>query len=210
LALQEAKQLDLHEHNGVMEIYHENYDLWKEIHQLAEEIFINGYQSYLKIYRRFNPFEDIDYLYGPVNLSVISDSLIIVTFQATSENEIPSEIKTQLKTGKLSIKNMPKGKFYELYRDHVSSSTLRISLELFALLPVDTIIITAEGNLLITQTGYSEKKSILSVAIPRDTLASLNLEMINPSDAINNFVNRVNFKKTKGFSGIEALKSSEF
>jgi hypothetical protein len=61
------------------------------------------------------------------------------------------------------------------------------------------VIVNAVSDLLKTQTGHMEEKTILSVAIPRDTLGRLNFERVDPSDSLNNFVHRMKFLKTKGF-----------
>lgn len=114
-----------------------------------------------------------------------------------------------MKSGKLSVKQMPKGKFYELYQDHICSCVLRIARELFALLPIEMVLVNCLGNLLSSQTGYMEEKSILSVAIPRKTLEGLNFEMLDPSDSMSNFIHRMAFKRTTGFGGVESLKVSD-
>lgn len=110
-----------------------------------------------------------------------------------------------MKNGKLSIKPIPKGKFYEIYQDYVCSSVLRVAREFYALLPADMLIITAMTDLLNTKTGHIEEQPILSAVIPRKTLKNLNFETLDPSDSMGNFVHQMNFKKTKGFSAIEPI-----
>lgn len=107
------------------------------------------------------------------------------------------------------MKQLPKSKFYELYQDYVCSCVLRIAGELFSILPLKAVIVTAFDTLLNTQTGHLEEQPILSVAIPKKTFHSLNLDMIDPSDSMQNFVHRMNFRKTKGFAAVERIDSSE-
>jgi len=104
---------------------------------------------------------------------------------------------------------MPKGRFFGIYQDYVCGCVLRVARELFALLPTGIVMVTAIGNLLNTQTGYLEEKPILSVAIPRETLEGLNIDGVDPSDLMSNFVHRVSFHKTKGFRAVEALRLSD-
>ena len=82
---------------------------------------------------------------------------------------------------------MPKTKFYELYQDHVCSCVLRVGRELVALLPVEMVLVTAMGRLLNKKTGHIEEQPILSVLMPRKTLDSLNFDLIDPSDSMDNF-----------------------
>jgi len=56
-----------------------------------------------------------------------------------------------------------------------------------------------------TNTGHMEMTPILSVAIPRTTLDKLRITTIDPSDAMDNFVHKMSFKKYEGFFPIEAL-----
>ena len=104
---------------------------------------------------------------------------------------------------------MPKGHFFELYQDYICSCVLRVARESFALLPLKIAIVTAVGKILNTSTGYQEDQPILSVAIPRDTLATLNMDLVDPSDSLQNFVHRMNFKKTQGFGIVKKIESSE-
>ncbi|HGF7186034.1 TPA: hypothetical protein AB5E10_003495, partial [Vibrio cholerae] len=115
--------------------------------------------------------------------------------------------KSLLKSGKLSVKKMPVGKFNELYQDYVCSSVLRIAREAFAILPDEFILINATDKLLNKVTGHLEEQNILSVYISRSTLYGLNMESIDPSDSMQNFIHKMSFKPTKGF---EAVPSVEF
>ena len=147
---------------------------------------------------------------GSAYTAVADDiSAIEVTLCVNDEEVIPKESKTLLKSGKLSVKPMAKTKFYELYQDYVCGCVLRLARELFALLPYEMAIVTAESEILNTQTGHLEMQPILSVAIPRRTLEVLNFETLDPSDSMNNFVHRMNFMKTKGFRAVDAVSPSE-
>ena len=105
---------------------------------------------------------------------------------------------------------MPKTKFYEIYQDYVCGCVLRIARELFALLPIEMTVITANGKAVNTKTGYLEDQPILSVAIPRETLSGLNFNLLDPSDSMANFVHMMKFMKTKGFQQVETLSRKDF
>ena len=141
-------------------------------------------------------------------IKVDNKTMLTATLNVNGENVIPTEIRSLTKSGKLSIKPMPKNKFYEIYQDYVCGSALRIARELFALLPVDMIIVNAIGSLLNKQTGHLEDTPILSIAIPRKTFDMLNFENLDPSDSLNNFVHNMDFKKGKGFGPVEVLDAS--
>lgn len=51
---------------------------------------------------------------------------------------------------------------------------------------------------------------IVSVAISRRTLNSLNMDSIDPSDSMQNFVHNMKFKKSSGFEPVEQLDANSF
>ncbi len=59
------------------------------------------------------------------------------------EDIVPKQRKALLKSGKLSVKDMPVGKFNELYQDYVCSCVLGTARDVLALLPVDVVIVSA-------------------------------------------------------------------
>lgn len=203
--IEEARNIDDNEYQEALKKYKEECtDL-----ELADRILSGDMEAYLDAIKKTAPFDDIIELGSSIEFQVKSSSIIEVIFHVNGEEVIPPEAKYLLKSGKLSEKKLPKSKFYELYQDYVSSCVLRVARELFALLPIDIMICTTMGNILNTQTGYMEEKPIISVAIPQKTLDGLNFEMIDPSDSMKNFIHRMNFKKTKGFSAIVALKTTD-
>jgi hypothetical protein len=133
----------------------------------------------------------------------------VASLFVNNNSVIPKDYKALLKSGKVSVGKLSKTKFFELYQDYVCSAILRVSRELFALLPINMVVVNAIGELLNTSTGYFERKSILSVLIPRDTLERLNFEMLDPSDSMDNFLHKMSFKQTKGFSPIDVIDPSE-
>jgi hypothetical protein len=208
-AVEEAKKIDEREYQESLRAYEQEHRDWEAACELASQVLSGNPEAYLDAIRQTNPFSDIAELGSSVEFQVYGEFLVEAILHVQGEDVIPSEVKSLLKSGKLSVKQMPKSKFYELYQDYVCGCVLRIARELFALLPIKMVTVNAVGELLNTETGYKEMKPILSVAIPQETLRNLNLEMIDPSDSMGNFVYRMAFKKTKGFQAVEAIKPSE-
>ena len=120
---------------------------------------------------------------------------------------VPRKQKSLLKNGKLSVKQMPKGKFYEIYQDYVCSCVLRVANEIFSGIPDEKVIVTAMDEILNTTTGHLEKSPILSVCVSRNTLRKLNLDSIDPSDSMRNFAHNMSFKKTSGFEKVSRIQA---
>ena len=171
----------------------------EEAKKLAERILKGEESAYLEAIEETHPFSDINALGSSLSYKVVDKSTIEVTLHVNDEDSVPSEIKTLLQSGRISVKKMPKGAFYELYQDYICSCVIRVAREIFALLPIQMVLVHSMGNILNSTTGYMEEQPILSVAIPKKTLENLNLVTIDPSDSMGNFVHKMDFKKTSGF-----------
>lgn len=208
--IEQARKKDENEYREAMRVYEEEYADWEASKVIAQRIVAGDIEAYIEAIKHLNPFSEISEIGSSVSFAVVNGKMIEVEMAMNSEKVIPNETKSLLKSGKLSTKKMTKTNFYELYQDYVCSCILRVARELFALLPIEMVLITAKGNLLNTSTGFMEETPILSVAIPQETSESLNYDAIDPSDSMANFVHNMKFQNTKGFQPIEALKSEQF
>jgi hypothetical protein len=181
---------------------------WQERKSIAERILTGDLTAYREAFEEVAPFSEISDLGSSVQFRFENPHLIEITLIIRGHEAIPTETKTLLQSGRLSTKKMPQGQFYELYQDYICGCVLRVANETFALLPFETVIVTAVGDVLNTQSGHLEVKPLLSVVLPRSTLEKLNLDAIDPSNSMRNFVCRMDFKKTKGFMVVDRIEAS--
>ena len=207
--IEEGRIRDTTEYNEALEKYKQEYANWELIVSLAERILDGDEEAYSEAIRQADPFSEISQLGSAISFNINGKKLIESSLKVHSDKVIPREVKTQLKSGKLSTKDMPRTRFYGLYQDYVCGAVLRIARELFALLPIDIVIVTEIGQLLNTKTGHMDEEPVLSVIIPRDTQKKLNFEMLNPSNAMDNFIHNMRFLKTKGFRPVQKLLPSD-
>lgn len=207
-AVEDAKQADDEKFQEALKNHEHDLIEWKKITELAGRILADESEAHLEAIQQVDPFSEINQLGSSIDFQFKGD-LIEATLHVNGEEIVPSESKSLLKSGKLSTRKMTKSRFYELYQDYVCGAVLRVARELFALLPIEMVLVHATGTLLNTQTGHMEEQPILSLAMPRKTLERLNFDMIDPSDSMANFVHRMNFKKTKGFARIERVSPQE-
>jgi hypothetical protein len=182
---------------------------WQRLQSLAEGVLNGDLTAYETVIRETNPFSEIGDLGSSVSFTIDNSRIIEVNLDVNSEAVIPPEEKILLQSGKLSTKKIPKSKFYEIYQDYVASCLLRVARELFALLPVEMVVAHAVGEVLNSATGHLEKQPILSVAIPAKTLRSFKFDSIDCSDSLSNFVHRMKFSRTKGFSPIDPINPAD-
>ena len=203
--LEEAKKKDKRENDLIQKEYSEEIENWKLLQQIAKGIEEKAFESYKDAIEYFNPFSDIGELGTQIEFS-ISTNQVDLDLHINGTEIIPDYILKQLASGKLSKKKMTKSKFNELYQDHICSVVLRIARELFAYLPIKQTRINAIGQILNSSTGHLEEKPILSVIMIPETINALNMESIDPSDSMQNFVHNMKFAKTKGFSPVNKIE----
>jgi len=208
-AVEDGKAKDKKEYRRAMDEYDEERVDWEQSSQFAERIMAFDKRAYAEALEETDPFSDLRILGSSIRFAFPNGDVVVADIVVNGEQVIPSVIKTQLKNGTLSVKPMPKTRFYDIYQDYVCGGVLRVARELFALLPVKTVIVTALGEVLNTSTGHVEERAVLSVAIPWRTARKIRWEEVDPSDTMANFVHRMCFKKSKGLFAVEPIRVSE-
>ena len=88
---------------------------------MAARIISGEEGAYVEAIEETDPFADINELGSFISFHVVDRSAIEATLHVNDEQVVPKEVKTLLRSGKLSVKAMPKGAFYELYQDYICS-----------------------------------------------------------------------------------------
>jgi len=178
---------------------------WEKMTRLSRRVLVGESKAYLEALVELNPFEEIAHLGSSLNFIVHSPSLLECQIKVNGREAIPAEIKTLTATGKVSVKAMPKGRFHELYQDYVCACVLRIAREVLALLPVDAVLVTATADELDSRTGRVTEQPVLSAAFPRVGMLDLNFERLDPSDAVDSFLHRGDFKASRKSGAFEPV-----
>ncbi|RML39092.1 hypothetical protein ALQ95_00077 [Pseudomonas syringae pv. ribicola] len=179
---------------------------WQQEYSLATRIIAGEAQAKLDAIERLDPFSDIAHLGTSIKFSVGTSGVIEATLNVHGSRVVPSEIKSLLQSGKLSTKQMPISKYNEFLQDYVCSCVMRVGRELLALLPDDIVIVTAVDALLNSTTGHVEDLPVLSVVFSGQTLSRLNVEAVDPSEAMKNFTHNMVFKKASGFAPVQRVE----
>jgi len=202
--LSSAKLRDDEDYKAAVEKYHHVLSDWTTLQGLSQRVEDGNPDALEEALMKFNPFSELKEVGSKIKFS-ITKSEFDISIYVNSETVIPKYEIRQLSSGKLSKKDLSKTRYYEMYQDHVCSAVIRISRELFACLPLKKARVNAVANILNTSTGFKEEKVILSVMMNPDTIMMLNMETIDPSDSIKNFVHNLKFSKTKGFNPVDKV-----
>jgi len=210
--IQQAQQQDEREYQDAMQTYSADHAEWEKLSRLARRILDGEHAAYLQAIQEFIPFAELSGIGSSMNFTVHNTRILECVFSINGRQAIPSEVKSLTASGKVSVKPMPKQRFIEIYQDYVCGCVLRVAREAFALLPLDTILITVLTDALDTRTGQAGKQPFLSVVIPQATLNTFNFERLDPSDTVLSMIHHGDLKasrKTGDFDSIIPLNMSD-
>lgn len=182
------------------------------LRELAVRILAGDCKAYTEALANWGPFSEISTLGSSLHFIAHTPHLVECTLAINGTNAIPHEVKALTASGKLSVKPMPRSRFHELYQDYICGCMLRVAREVFALLPVRHVLITATASQLDSSTGAQNQTPVLSAAFDRGRFAALNFDHLDPSDAVESFPHRGDFKasrKSEAFLAIEPLTTSD-
>lgn len=207
--VEKAKLEDEKEYKKALKNYEQRYGYWNKLQKLANKIIAGDPKGLIEACKGINTFKQIIRLIPLIEFKTDDSIYIEAILRLRGDEIIPDMEKKLLKSGRLSVKKMPKTKFYKLYHDYVWGCVLRVVRELFALLPIEMTIITAFGKVFNSQTGHREEHPLLSIVITRKIMENLDFETLSISDVMQKTVSHIKFLKTKGFRPIKKIELSD-
>lgn len=174
---------------------------------LKAGVLAGDIDSYYEVINKVEPFDALVDFGSEFEIGTDNPSYICAEFNIKSDDVIPENKVEMTESGKLVEKPLTKSGYYEIFQDYVCSVTIRLARDLFALLPVEKVIVHAVDYALNTATGNKEEVTYLSVAFDRATFEKLNLDAIDPSDSLVNFEHNMKFAKTTGFKPVTQIEN---
>jgi hypothetical protein len=179
---------------------------WNQYQQTARGIVQGDLQAYQVAIENLEPFGEIEGIGGKVETRVVEQTVVEASV-FVPHDIVPTVEQKLLASGRLSTKDMPKAKYWGFYQEHVCSAAIRVARELFHLLPIGRVFVDVGTVRLNTATGHMTNDTFLSVEFDREGLLGLNFRRIDPSDAVQSFRHKMEFKKSTGFAPIERLQA---
>lgn len=183
----------------------EEYKKWQDLQKFAEGILAGDIDSYFAVIDEAKPFDDLLDFGSEFEVGTDTPGKLEVEFKVKSADVVPTDSYSLTSTGKLSQKALSKSAYNELVQDYICSAILRVARDSFALLPIDTVVIHAVDKGLNSSTGFDEEITLVSAKITRDQISSVNMERVDPSDAVQSFGCNMKFAKTTGFKQVSRL-----
>jgi hypothetical protein len=196
-AIAQARSQDEQDHTQELHTQLQALANLENLRALARRIRAGDLKAYTKALADLSPLGEISTLGSTIYFAAHNSQLLEANLKVKGARAIPAEVKTLTATERLSVKPMPKARFHELYQDYICACVLRVAREVFALLPIRTLLITASAESSDTTTGRLREQPVLSVAIDRDSLAHTDFDNYDASDIIERFTHRGEFKTSR-------------
>lgn len=182
----------------------ENYAAWEALVECADKVLNGDIDSYYDAINAYDPFVELSKLGSDFEFGTDDSRLMEIEFCTKFDEIIPHEKLTLTPAGKVSYKSMSKTEMYDITQDYVCSLAIRLAREIFALIPVDTVIVHADENSK-DAFGNDARYTILSVKFERAVFERTNFDYVDASDFVATFIYNEKFLKTQGFRPIERL-----
>jgi len=189
-AVEDTRDLDERDYRATKEDYGNRLAEWQRMRVLANRVLAGEPGAYSEAISEFSSIAEIPGLGSSLHVTVYSPRLIGCVLTVSGREVIPTETKSLTAAGKVSVKTMPKPRFHEIYQDYVCGCVLRLAREMFALLPIDEVLVTASVNGTDTRTGRAAALPVISTAIARTAIEQLDFERLDPSDSMEIFPHR--------------------
>ncbi len=180
----------------------QDYRVQKE---LAERLLRGDCKAMIETFNALHPFAAIADLAASFKVVSLPGRQMTAEVKALGEAVVPNQAVSMLKNGLASSKALTRTSHNGVYRDYVCGLVLRVARELFAMLPVEVVIVTVVEALLNAQTGNLENQPIVSACIPRQTFARLNLAAVDQFECLKNFNHTVDFRPATGFRPVQGM-----
>lgn len=207
-----AVQADQQAHDDAVAQHRASLATWLVMRDLGRRVLAGEPSAYTKAISEYSNLAELYSLGSGIHITVHGAKTVEFTVTVKGKDVIPAEVKSLTSTGKLSVKAMPKAVFMAHYQDYVCGCVLRVARELFALLPVETLLGHAAVPAFDRSSGLDREMKILSVVLDRGRLAVFNFDRLDPSDTLECFTHRGSAKLTRGsmeFQEIIPLSVSE-
>lgn len=183
---------------------HELIQQWYKSKSRANSILNKDVNSWGEVINEIDPFEDIKELGSDLTYSINNNGdKAFVKLHIRNKQAIPEKTLSLTKTGKLSTRNMAKGKYFQLYQDYVVSCVFRIAREFIILLPLNLIQVDVYDESPAEET--EDYGCILSVQMNREEIEATNFQNIDCSDTLESYNYNMKFLKTKGFKYVKEV-----
>jgi len=183
---------------------------WERKRVMGKRLLSGEEAAFVEALSEFSYLEAVAQLGATIDVTVHSAKAVEIDVRCNDVTIIPAATKTLSSTGKVSEKAIPKAQAQGIYQDHVCSALLRVAREAFAVLPIGLVLLHGRAIVHDSARGADNLEAIYSVFISRGEFEVLDFERLDPSDAIESFPHRGDFKNSRKSGAFKPIKPFSF
>lgn len=203
--VERASRVDETLYQHAIESYQRDHSAWVNCRTVGTRIVAGDVRAYGEALNLAGAFDELASFQTRVEIVGVRADALALTCRINDDELIPTEEVSVTAKGKLSSKEMAKGRYWALYQDHVCSAAIRVGREALAVLPIERVVVNIGPVRTNPATGHPEQVAYLAVQFTHEALGRLNLDRIDPSDSMTNFPHSMRFKKTNGFEPVAVM-----
>lgn len=201
---EQAKRYDDLIYNASLKEFRNEYQDWEKGQRIAKGVKNSEPEAYQQAIEFLDPCEQLTQMGTRVRIESHADHVVAhLNFHLTEM--IPDYVVSHTPAGKVLKTEMPVQRFHELCHHHICASALRIGREIFAVLPVDTVLVHAYTFLPDATSGGTHKELILSVKLTHKEMQELDFKTLSGPDHLAGFSPSIDFTLQNGFSPVLPL-----
>lgn len=183
----------------------QDYQEWKRLSDFARDILDGNRTAYLRVLEEMAPLEDLIILGSGLEFSASHAAAVEVELDVNSEQVIPREVRKLTDGGSVEVTLMDVSDRNELERKYICGSVLKIACEMFALLPLERVLVHARDTKINSLTGQEEYVTVLSIQFERGVLTAVDLQQEACLQLLDHFPHHIQFDPASGFKPVEKL-----
>lgn len=137
----------------------------------------------------------------------VDNGLVHAILALHNQSIVPDFHLKYMPSGKLTEVKMPREKSLKLYRAYASSAVLKVASDLFRLVPVSNLVVTAIAPCSVADSEYDEDWPVLSANLMREPVMQMDMSHVEPVAALKAFQHSERFHPMHGFGRIIPLRS---
>ncbi|GIO34035.1 hypothetical protein J2TS6_51760 [Paenibacillus albilobatus] len=181
------------------------YSRWKSAADFARDILEGNRTAYLRVLEEFAPLNDLLALGSGLEFAVLDPTTVEVELDVNSGQIIPQESKRLAEDGTLVTVPLEVEDQNALEYKYACGCAFRIARELFALLPLETVLVHARDTKINRESGQEEYVTVLSIRFDRGTLSGLDGGTETCPPLLEHFHHHVKFDAAYGFLPVEQV-----
>lgn len=183
--------------------YEQGLRLHEEAVALARRVLAGEAAAFRQAISLADPLMPIGRLGERATFTALTPKSYAVKLFLRAEDVMPEQRVRLLASGRVAVQPFPGPDACRLLRDHVCSAGLRAARELFALLPLEDLIITAIEDTPEVNTGRESRRTLIRFRAPRSAIEALDFYELDSVEAMQKLWHRADFDGTGKLLALE-------